>query len=62
MTTERKRPRSEHITLRIEPELREAIASAADADRRPVGSLIRNVLADWVAGRVSNAGERAGAA
>ena len=50
MTTELKR---EHITLRLERELREQIQMAAAADRRPISSLIRNVLADWIDGRQS---------
>ena len=52
MTTERiRKTRSEHVTLRLEPELREAIEAAAEADRRPVSNLVRNILSDWVDGR-----------
>jgi hypothetical protein len=40
------KPKSKHLTVRIPEELREALDVAARADRRPVGSLVRLVLAD----------------
>jgi uncharacterized protein (DUF1778 family) len=43
----------EHITLRLERELRERIEMAAAADRRPVSNLVRNILSDWIDGRQS---------
>jgi predicted transcriptional regulator len=46
------------VSFRVEPELRERLERAAAADRRPVGSLIRNVLADFVA-RQAGAEQRA---
>jgi predicted transcriptional regulator len=51
---------SEHLTLRLPAELRGSLERAAAADRRPVSSLIRNVLSDWLAGRASHDGDRAG--
>ena len=51
------KPKSKHLTLRLEDELHEGIAAAAQEDRRPVSNLIRNVLADWLANR--SVGERA---
>jgi predicted HicB family RNase H-like nuclease len=55
-----KAPRSAQLVLRVEPELRERIEMAASAERRPLASLVRNILSDWVDGRTSY-GERAGA-
>jgi hypothetical protein len=43
--------RNEAIALRVEPELRTAIETAADQERRPMSSLIRCILEDWVAAR-----------
>jgi uncharacterized protein (DUF1778 family) len=37
--------RFDRLTIRIEPELRDAIERAAAADRRPVANFIRYVLA-----------------
>jgi hypothetical protein len=49
------KPKSKHLTVRIPEELREALDAAARADRRPVGNLVRLVLADglmdWLAKR-----------
>ena len=35
------------LSVRIDPELLDAIEAAAREDRRPVGSLVRNILDDW---------------
>jgi predicted transcriptional regulator len=51
---------AEHMvsfSVRIEPELRAQLERAAEADRRPVTQLIRNVLHDFVATHQKN-GER----
>jgi predicted transcriptional regulator len=37
------------ITTRVDEELEERVKAAADRDRRPVSSFVRNVLADAVA-------------
>jgi hypothetical protein len=47
----RTRSLTDEIKIRVEPELRLAIEAEAAADRRPVSSLIRNVLADYAARR-----------
>jgi hypothetical protein len=39
----------ENLTIRLEPEVRVALAREAERDRRPMGNLIRNIVADWVA-------------
>jgi predicted HicB family RNase H-like nuclease len=48
---------TEQLNVRVEPELRAALETAAEADRRPIASLVRNVLSDWIEGR--SQGERA---
>jgi predicted HicB family RNase H-like nuclease len=47
MTTRSRR--DGQIVVRIEPELRDELEAAAEADRRSLSQLVRNVLADWVA-------------
>jgi hypothetical protein len=39
------------VAARVEPELFAAIESLADQERRPPGSLVRNILVDWFKGR-----------
>jgi len=39
---------SRHLTVRLEDAQLAALAAAAERDRRPVGSLVRNVLSDWL--------------
>ena len=46
MTT--KSPPMEHVTIRLQPELRARIRAAAQAERRPESNWIRNALADRV--------------
>jgi hypothetical protein len=40
-----------HLTLRIDDDLRARLEAEAERDRRPVGNLVRIVLADWLAER-----------
>jgi len=48
------------LTVRIPDELRAALDEAAREDQRPVGSLVRLVLADWIEsqGQVATQPER----
>jgi hypothetical protein len=46
---------SEQVVLRLDPGLRAELAKWADEDRRPMASLIRIVLEDWVEGRSQSA-------
>jgi predicted DNA-binding protein len=39
-------PKTNHLSIRLEPELREKLEAAAEQDRRPLAKLVRNVLAD----------------
>jgi predicted transcriptional regulator len=57
MTTKTK---TKHLTVRLEDELRAALDEAAEEYRRPVGSLVRLVLSDWIEsqGRVAAQPER----
>jgi hypothetical protein len=36
------------VGIRIEPEIKDALARAADDDRRTVSSLVEKILADWL--------------
>jgi hypothetical protein len=50
---------SEFLAFRVDPSLRKKIEKAAAADRRPVASLIRNIMANWIAtNRSPDAGDR----
>jgi len=51
-------PMTKQLSVRVDPELLDAIEVAAREDRRPVGSLVRNILSDWQAARDSRAQER----
>jgi hypothetical protein len=46
--------KSTFIPVRVEPELREAIKTAAEEDRRPMASLVRIILEDWVSTRAAH--------
>lgn len=39
---------TEMISTRVDPEVRAVIEKAAAEERRPVGNLVRCILADWV--------------
>jgi predicted transcriptional regulator len=54
-------PKTDQLSIRLEPELRQRLERVAEADRRPLAALARNVLADFVDGR-SDAIERRGEA
>jgi hypothetical protein len=49
--------RYEQLSFRIEPEARAAIAAAAERDRRPVSSLVRCIIADWLKAHASDRGQ-----
>jgi hypothetical protein len=62
MKRTKKPPRvTEHVGLRMEPELRSALEAAAAQQRRPLAHLLRNVLSDFVRDNHSQSGSRAGA-
>jgi predicted HicB family RNase H-like nuclease len=41
--------RAKQVQVRLEPELRDKLAAEAECQRRPLASLIRNILEDAVA-------------
>jgi hypothetical protein len=43
------------IVVRIEPRLRRAIAQAAEQDSRPLASMVRIAIAEWLASRSHDA-------
>jgi predicted DNA-binding protein len=47
----RHRMKTEQLSIRLDPVIRERLEAAAERDRRPVSNLVRNVLADWLAER-----------
>ena len=49
----------EQLSIPIDAPLRHAIELAAERDRRPVASLVRVILADWIERDQQQAGERA---
>ena len=40
-------PKTSSIAIRMEPEIREALKRAAEADQRSLSSMVDKVLADW---------------
>jgi len=51
MSNTSQRARREQIATRVDPEIVETIERVAEAERRPVSSLVRNVLTDWARDR-----------
>src|SRR5262249_45981360 len=47
MSNSEQRPRRESISARLNPEVIQIIEAAAEAERRSVSSLLRNVVEDW---------------
>jgi hypothetical protein len=48
-----KRPPRDQVSARLDPEILEVVEQVAEAERRPVSSLVRNVLTDWAKARES---------
>ena len=40
-------PKTERISARVEPEILAIVQRVAESDRRPVASVVRNVVTDW---------------
>jgi hypothetical protein len=43
--------KSDQLSVRIDPVIRERLEAAAEQDRRDLSNLVRNVLSDWLAGQ-----------
>jgi hypothetical protein len=56
------RQRREKVSARLDPAVIEVIEQVAEAERRPVSSVVRNIVDDWVGARSGHQGERAGVA
>jgi predicted HicB family RNase H-like nuclease len=50
--------KSDQLSVRIDPLIRERLEAAAEQDRRPVLNLVRNVLADWLADQSQRSRQR----
>jgi hypothetical protein len=45
------RQRREQVSAKLDPEVAAVVEAVAAAERRPVSSLVRNVLTDWARSR-----------
>jgi predicted transcriptional regulator len=52
-TKQQNRPTRDTLSARVDPEVLEIVERVAEAGRRPVSNLVRNILSDWVAARQS---------
>jgi hypothetical protein len=46
----KKQPRDQ-ISARLDPQVLEVVQHVAEVERRPVGSLVRNIVEDWAKAR-----------
>jgi hypothetical protein len=46
----KKQPRDQ-ISARLDPEVLEVVQHVAEAERRPVSNLVRNIVEDWAKAR-----------
>jgi predicted transcriptional regulator len=54
MTTKQQtRTTRDTVSARIDPAVLEVVERVAEAERRPVSNLVRNILSDWAAARQS---------
>jgi hypothetical protein len=42
-------PKTDQLSIRIDPVIRRQLEAAAEQDRRPMSNLVRLVLANWLA-------------
>jgi hypothetical protein len=45
--------RREQVSARLDPDVHRIVEEVAAAERRPVSSVVRNVLADWAKARAT---------
>ncbi len=58
-TKQQNRPTRDTVSARIDPAVLEVVERVAEAERRPVSNLVRNILSDWA--RARQAQQRASA-
>jgi hypothetical protein len=51
----KRKPRREKVTVELDPELRESLARWAVEEGRPVGNLLRRIVATFIAQRQQEA-------
>jgi hypothetical protein len=49
----------EQVSARLDPEVLEVVQRTAEVERRPISSVVRNVLEDWAHGRATQHGPEA---
>jgi hypothetical protein len=49
------RQRREKVSARLDPAVIEVIEAVAEAERRPVSSVVRNIVEDWAERRLGEA-------
>jgi hypothetical protein len=49
----------EQVSARLDPEVLEVVQHVAEAERRPISSVVRNVVEDWARGRMTQHGPEA---
>jgi len=52
-TKQQNRPTRDTLSARVDPDVLEVVERVAEAERRPVSNLVRNILSDWAAARQS---------
>jgi hypothetical protein len=51
------RQRRAQVSARLDPPILELVEHVAAAERRPVSSLVRNIVTDWARAREGQAGQ-----
>jgi Ribbon-helix-helix protein, copG family len=41
----------EQVSARLDPDVLEIVERVAEAERRPISNLVRNIVSDWAASR-----------
>ena len=58
MSSAKKQPRDQ-VSARLDPEVLEVVQHVAEAERRPISNLVRNIVSDWAKARAIDHTERA---
>jgi predicted transcriptional regulator len=56
----RKQPRDQ-VSARLDPDVLEVVQHVAEVERRPISSVVRNVLSDWAKARENQTSNEAAA-